>query len=162
MTEKTHIVDALGERGLLLPALVNRALAANDQAKYRLTLLQAAKAHADHPDSPSLPLRRAREESGVQDPGLDAVVAGSSKLNGDTYRVPQAQQICLGLADDVRTMLAPFQTQQRAARAVEFSARFDKLWEPLRAVAEDLIDGCRIDAMTSANRRDPGEPACPR
>ena len=89
MTEKTHIVDALGERGLLLPALVNRALAANDQAKYRLTLLQAAK-------------------------------------------------------------------------ALEFSARFDKLCEPLRAVAEDLIDGCRIDAMTSANRRDPGEPACPR
>jgi hypothetical protein len=89
MTEKTYIVDALGERGLLLPALVNRALAANDQAKYRLTLLQSAKAHADHPDSPTSLLRREREVSGVQDSRLDTVVAGSGKLNGDSYRVPQ-------------------------------------------------------------------------
>jgi uncharacterized protein Yka (UPF0111/DUF47 family) len=154
MTEKSHIVEALGERGLLLPALVNRALAANDQAKYRLTLLQTAKAHADHPDSPSASLRREREVSGVQDPGLDAVVAGSGKLNGDTYRVPQAQQICSGLADDVRTMLAPFQARQGDSKAVELSARFGKLSEQLRAIDQDRIDGCRIDAITSANRRD--------
>lgn len=33
MTEKNRIIDALGERKLLLPALVNAALAANDQMR---------------------------------------------------------------------------------------------------------------------------------
>ena len=38
MTEKNRIIDALGERKLLLPGLVNAALAANDQTKYLFTL----------------------------------------------------------------------------------------------------------------------------
>src|ERR1035437_9362329 len=46
MNKKSSIVAALGEQRLLLPALLNESLAANDRAKYRLTLLQTAKAHA--------------------------------------------------------------------------------------------------------------------
>ncbi len=57
MTEKNRIIDALGERKLLLPALVNAALAANDQTKYLFTLLQMAKSHADHPHAPFADLR---------------------------------------------------------------------------------------------------------
>ena len=33
MPEKTRIVEVLGEQSLLLPGLVNRALAANDRAE---------------------------------------------------------------------------------------------------------------------------------
>jgi uncharacterized protein Yka (UPF0111/DUF47 family) len=153
VTEKARIVEALGERDLLLPALVNHALAANDRAKYRFTLLQTARTHADHPDSPASALQRERKVSGVQDSGLDAVVAGSSKLNGDAYRVPRVKEICHGVAEDVRTMLAPFVTQQHRSD-VDFAARFDKLSEQLQAVDEDRIEGSRIDAMTSANRRE--------
>jgi hypothetical protein len=51
MSEKTRILDSLNEQALLLPSLVNRALAANDRVKYRFTLLQAAQAHAERPDS---------------------------------------------------------------------------------------------------------------
>ncbi|MGB7988299.1 MAG: hypothetical protein WCF44_02820, partial [Candidatus Methylophosphatis roskildensis] len=49
MTDKTRIIDALGEPKLLLPALVNEALAANDRAKYYFALLQIAQARADDP-----------------------------------------------------------------------------------------------------------------
>jgi uncharacterized protein Yka (UPF0111/DUF47 family) len=154
MTEKGRIVEVLGERGLLLPALLNRALAANDRAKYRFTLLQAARAHAGQPDAPASSLRREREASGVQNSSLDDVVAGSGKLNGNTYRIPQARRICLDLADDLRTMLAPFQAQQDDAGAAGFGARFGKLEERLQEVAEESIDGRDIDAMTSANRHD--------
>jgi hypothetical protein len=49
MNKKSSIVAALGEQRLLLPALLNESLTANDRAKYRLTLLQTAKAHADTP-----------------------------------------------------------------------------------------------------------------
>jgi hypothetical protein len=38
MTEKFKIVGALGEESLLLPALVNNALTANDPAKYFFAL----------------------------------------------------------------------------------------------------------------------------
>lgn len=34
MVAKTRIMDELGEKSLLLPALVNTALAANDRANY--------------------------------------------------------------------------------------------------------------------------------
>jgi hypothetical protein len=47
---KTRIIDELGEQELLLPALVNEALAANDRAKYLMTLLQAARSHAEQPE----------------------------------------------------------------------------------------------------------------
>lgn len=53
---KARIVDELGEQALLLPVRVNEALAANDRAKYLMTLLQFARAHADHPDSPATDL----------------------------------------------------------------------------------------------------------
>jgi len=152
--EKSRIVEVLGERDLVLPELVNRALAANDRAKYRFTLMQAAKAHADHPESPSSPLRRERMVSGVEDSSLDAVVAASGKLGGDSYRIPQAQRICLGLADDLRTMLAPFQADEHDSRAIDFAARFEALSGQLQAGDQDCIEGRLIDAMTSASRRD--------
>jgi uncharacterized protein Yka (UPF0111/DUF47 family) len=153
MPEKVRIVEALGERNLLLPTLVNRALAANDRAKYRFTLLQSARTHADQPQAPSSPLRREREASGVEDAELDGVVAGSGKLDGDLYRIPQAERICAGLAGDLRAMLAPFEAQAPDAHAAEFAARFDRLGEQLQAVGPDRIDGRHIDEMTSANRR---------
>jgi len=41
MAEKSLIIEALGEGELLLPALLNAALAANDRAKFHFTLLAA-------------------------------------------------------------------------------------------------------------------------
>ena len=49
---KREVVRELGELALVLPSLVNQALEANDRAKYYLTLLQAAGAHARRPGSP--------------------------------------------------------------------------------------------------------------
>ena len=40
MPTKVAIIEQIGEKGLLLPELVNRGLAANDRLKYYLTLLQ--------------------------------------------------------------------------------------------------------------------------
>jgi len=151
MTEKTRIVEVLGDRGLLLPALINQALAANDRAKYRFALLQSARAHADHPDSALASLQRERDAAGVKDASLDAVVAGSARLQGDDYRIPKARQICRGLEDDLGTMLAPFTARAGAAPA-DLTARFQALKNQLEVGAEDRIDGRRIDAMTSASR----------
>lgn len=58
MTAKTEIVDFLGERALVLPALLSAALAANERAKYILTLLQMAASQAENPQASPPSLRR--------------------------------------------------------------------------------------------------------
>ncbi len=154
MAEKVRIVEALGERNLVLPSLVNRALLANDRAKYRFTLLQSARAHADHPQSPVSALHREREASGVEDPELDHVVVESEKLAGGAYRIPMVQRICEGLAGDLRAMLAPFEGQEQDAKPADFAARFERLAAQLQAPDKDRIEGHQINAMASANRRE--------
>jgi len=149
MTEKTRIVEALGEQGLLLPALINGALAANDRAKYRFALLQTARSHADHPGAALASLQRERDAAGVSDASLDTVVAGSSRLQGEDYRIPGAKRICGELEHDLRAMLAPFDARPGAA---DFSGRFEALRKQLALAGEDRIDGPRIDAMTSGSR----------
>ena len=44
MVAKVEIVERLGERAVLLPALIEAGLAANDRLKIRLTMLQEAAA----------------------------------------------------------------------------------------------------------------------
>lgn len=87
--EKAHIIDALGESGLLLPTLLNAALAANDRAKYYFSLLQMAQSRAQHPDAPASDLRVERQAAGIADEACDGIVAASSRGEGDLYRIPQ-------------------------------------------------------------------------
>lgn len=46
MTEKNRIISALGESRLLLPALLNAALAAGEQLAYLFSLLGLARERA--------------------------------------------------------------------------------------------------------------------
>lgn len=50
---KTHIIDELGQGGILLPAPVAEGLPANDRIKLRMSALQAAAQHAQDPDPPA-------------------------------------------------------------------------------------------------------------
>ena len=63
---KDRIIETLGERELLLPDLMSRALSANDRVKYLLTLLQGARAAADG-DADASDLREERLASGVSE-----------------------------------------------------------------------------------------------
>lgn len=77
MTERTRIVEALGETGLVLPNLVAGALRANDRAKYYMSLLQACRDHTEHPEHALPDLRTEREASGEDGTTLDEVCAGA-------------------------------------------------------------------------------------
>src|SRR5262249_20799108 len=104
---KARIVGELGEQELLLPALVNQALLANDRAKYLMTLLQAAREHADHPELAETDLRQERLACGIAETEFDSVAGRSRKEGRDVYHIPQARHIHDHLIDDVRRMLAP-------------------------------------------------------
>jgi len=53
VTAKQEIVAEIGEAELLVPARIARSLAANDEVKYYLALLQTARSNADHPRVPA-------------------------------------------------------------------------------------------------------------
>jgi hypothetical protein len=74
VTEKGHIIGSLGEEQLLLPSRINAALAANDRAKYLLTLLQTARYRAEDPEWLTSDLRSERLASGVDDVSLDEII----------------------------------------------------------------------------------------
>lgn len=87
MTEKTRIPDSLVERTLLLPSLVNLALAANDRIKYRFALLKTAQSNAEQPAARISSLRTERLAAGVLGSVLDQAVGGTQKLDSDLYRM---------------------------------------------------------------------------
>jgi hypothetical protein len=102
MATKSRIVDELGEKGLMLPGLVNAALTANDRAKYLMTLLQTAREHADHPDQSVPDLKQERLTCDLADSQLDSVVARSAKSGANIYHIPFAAAIHGQLLDNIR------------------------------------------------------------
>lgn len=149
MTEKTRILDSLNEQALLLPGLVNRALAANDRVKYRFTLLQAAQAHAERPDAVTSSLRTERLAAGVTDGELDRVVSESGRVGQGRYRIPTASKIVRTALADVGEMLAPL----RAAGTPESTA-FEQRYTafPVPDGDSDELTAEAIHALTSGNR----------
>jgi hypothetical protein len=144
---KSKIVGELGEAALLLPALVNEGLAANDRAKYRMALLQTARDHADHPHERAHDLKRERVAAGEPDAELDAVVGRSRRENG-AYAIHCGHRVCAALVSDVRQMLEPV----RASGAANYEERLNAVLARTPIPTDDAIPGAVIDQLTSGSR----------
>ncbi|MBS1146919.1 MAG: hypothetical protein H6R08_1095 [Proteobacteria bacterium] len=147
--EKTRILDSLNEQALLLPSLVNRALAANDRVKYRFALLQGAQAHAERPEAVTSSLRSERLAAGVQDSALDQVVGDAVRIGQGRYHVPGSARIVCDAFSDVAEMLDPL----RAAETPEstlFAQRLQAFAVP--DASSDELAADEIHAITSGNR----------
>jgi pyruvate, orthophosphate dikinase len=143
---KQRMIEALGERQLLLPAMMPVALAANDRVKYLLTLLQTARSAADGAVGASS-LREERLACGIEDPRLDRVVSESSHERDGTYRVPHAQTLARDAIDEVHRMLAPLNASAAPA-AHTLGERTGAIAQELRATG-DLISSEDIARLTS-------------
>ena len=143
---KTDILCELGHDRLLKPTLIERALVANEQAKYYLTLLQNARAHAEEPGAHVAELRRERIAAGVDDAALDGVVASASKLSENTYRIASAADLLARILAAVETMIAPVEDDEAAAFRRRLATHADL------AAPGDVLTGEDIDALTSADR----------
>lgn len=151
MTEKTRILDSLNERTLLLPSLVNMALAANDRVKYRFALLQTAESRAERPDAPATNLRSERMAAGIQDGGLDQVVSGSTKTARGRYQIPGSHQIIQDALSDAGEMLAPLRTAE-TPEAEGFAERLGAFAPP--EARNDQLTADDIRVITSGDRSD--------
>ena len=118
---KTEVVASLDQRRLLWPALVKASLAANDRLKLYLSVLQAAAAHAQHPEEAPLDLHREMAAAGVQASWLQDL-AGTATQAGDTLFVPELPRLAQQLNDDLAVMARPIleeEVDQETARRVK-------------------------------------------
>ncbi len=104
---KKSILKELGEKELLLPELVNAALASNERIKYYFTLLQTAQSRALHPDREFHNLKKEREAAGVENVMLDSAVQGAENLGSGMYRIPYAEEILSAIKACMQEMSLP-------------------------------------------------------
>jgi uncharacterized protein Yka (UPF0111/DUF47 family) len=153
MAAKHSIVAALGEHGLALPRLIDEALAANDRVKYRLTLLQLARRHADAPEQPLPDLRTERGAARIDAAELDDLPRGCERA-GDSYRMAGAGALLAAAEREVRAMLAPVLIAGDAlgrAAAAALAARAAALLPPLAAHGDDF-SAAELDGWSHAER----------
>jgi len=148
MTEKRIIIQELGEDGLLLPVLVNRALLANEQIKYFFTLLQTAQERADHPERALPTLRIERETAGIESEQFDAVVQGTQRTDDQSYSVPFLDDILFRIQECMEEMIAPFIAQGNDY-AQGFIDRKESLLSALHSGPEGTISSMLVGRITS-------------
>lgn len=147
MTEKNQIIQELGQGDLLVPTVVNAALAANERVKYCFTLLQNARSHADQPDVEHSNLRKERELAGVENPLLDTVTEGTRKIREDLYHVPMLDEILSLIRQSMEEMMAPF-PDSCDATGTPFRERLVSLLRDFPAGESGTISGSLIDTLT--------------
>lgn len=152
MIEKKTIIKELGEDGLLLPVLINRALAANDRIKYFFALLQTAMERADHPERALPAMRIEREAAGIENEQYDTVVEGTKRESDGSYAVPFMDRILMDIDQCIGEMIEPFACKG-GGDAEDFRRRKGQFATVLPDPAAATISGDAIRQMTMA-----GEP----
>lgn len=147
---KQDIVEDLGESALVLPELINRGLEANDRAKYLLTLIQTARAQADHPDRPVVSLRAERQAAGVLDERFDRLVGEARATGQGSYLVPGIQSVYAALVEAVGEMIVPLEIGHPGPDPL--SARLQAILDGTPDLGTDRILGIDVDRMVSADR----------
>ena len=153
MATKAGILEQIGERGLLLPELINQGLAANDRLKFYLTLLQTAYAYAGSPGGQIPDLRHEREIAGISDEALDAVVGNSRMLSPTVVHIPGAAALLERIFSDVRQMLEPVAAAaamqgELAERSAIYARRVDEQAARAPAGTDDQITASVIETLT--------------
>jgi len=151
MTDKMGIIKELGESQLLLPGLVNAGLVANDRVKYFFTLLQAARARAEHPERDMGDLRSEREAAGVDDTFLDNAISGAKKVGPGKYSVPFSVEILSSVRTCMEDMLKPVEAKGPDA-AAGYRERLTRLLEAFPPSAEEPVTEQLLARITSGDR----------
>lgn len=147
MSAKPQIIGQLGEQDLLLPQLVQAALAANDRLKVALTALQAAAYHADHPETAAESGLSPAQAAQIDITLADTVAAARRERDG-TLHIPAAQRIGARMAADLAAMRAPIE-QAGADPEGAFAERERQLMSALPRFEGDRVPGGLIGELTA-------------
>jgi uncharacterized protein Yka (UPF0111/DUF47 family) len=155
MPTKTAILDSLGETALLLPSAVQRALVANDRAKFLLTLLQSARLRAEHPELGVPDLAAERLAAGVDDAALGIDLEGCHTAAEGDFQLPGACAAHTELVAAIEVMLDPLEVPAGADDADtggRLRRRLETILGNLSAPVDDVVPLGYVDAVSSASR----------
>jgi hypothetical protein len=143
---KSRIVEQLGQGEILLPGLVAEGLRANDRAKARLSVLQAAADHASDPYGAPTDLADECRTAGVDAIAAKALIAGAHFGANGVIEAPGLGKLGEALMTDVETMIkgangANAGTGKAADRLASIGAR--------QSLGKDRITQSEIAALTS-------------
>lgn len=102
---KTHIIEELGQGGILLPALVAEGLAANDRIKVRMSALQAAAQHAQEPGRPASDLGVESQAAGIAPAAIAALIGGARLIEQGRLAAPDLAKLMQEIAEDASAMI---------------------------------------------------------
>ncbi len=152
---KQEAVASLGQASLLQPARVKSALKANDRLKLYLTILQAAKTHAQAPDRAAADLSR---EIAVADIGSrdDAAwlreLPASASMQASELHLPELRRLLDRMHDDLYTMARPvLEAEDADALLAERASHWQLL---LRGLAGQEISADTFASLTRGRRED--------
>jgi uncharacterized protein Yka (UPF0111/DUF47 family) len=148
VSNKSLIIEDLGEHSLLLPQALAAALTANDRIKLCFTVLQAAQQHVEHPEAPPPDLSAELRALEI-DPQFATAVMQSRRDAEGTLWVPGATQILQLIRTDVAAMRAPLALAQ-TADAASFEIRERQLLESLASITDDHLPAGIIAKITRA------------
>jgi len=134
---KTQIIEQLGQTDILLPALLAEGLSANDRAKVRLSVLQAAAHHARDPQGASFDLAEECRGVGVDPAPLEKLVDGASLIAEQRVTAPGLGALIAAIFDDVGTMA-------RAVKAAD-SGQGEAAGNRLLAIKSGTPQGDTVD-----------------
>lgn len=149
---KSKIIGQLGETDILLPSLINEGLAANDRAKARLSVLQAAGRHGRNPSGAPFDLRDECRAAGIDPLPMQTLVDHASLADGERITAPGLGNLQNAIWDDVAAMIRAV----RAGGAVEgnaFLARFSALGAAGTQALPDSIALSQIATLTAISDR---------
>ena len=151
MVAKAEIVERLGERAVLLPALIEEGLAANDRLKIRLTMLQEAAAQVSEPGRQAPSMERERRSVGLTEPMFNATISGARRIDAETFLAPGAEALSAGIASDLKAMMGPIEVAEPEI-AASLRARLDATLRALPDFKGDRIAHRQVAALASAQR----------
>jgi hypothetical protein len=112
---KSRIIKELGQQELILPSLIAGALKANDRAKRRMSVLQAAAEHAHDPHGTPPDLAAECGRTGIDAAATRTLVARARTNGGGLIEAPGLAKLNEALLSDVRTMIEPVRAGDAAA-----------------------------------------------
>lgn len=150
---KSKIVEQLSEADLLLPAHIAQGLAANERAKVRLSILQAARCHAHDPTDAGFNLANECRATGIDTVTMEALVNQARLLPDGRLRAPGLAALGAAICGDVEAMAKAV----RAVDTAEGERGIERLARIQRAVsfdASDEVDVGQIAKLTAVSTTD--------
>lgn len=133
---KSLIIEQLGQTDILLPALIGEGVAANDRAKVRLSVMQAAARRARDPNGAGFDLTNECRAAGIDPLTMEPLVRGASLMAGDRVAASGLGNLTAAIWDDVTTMARAV----KAGDAVAGQAALDRLSAIQASVVPEAAD----------------------